>query len=88
MYINRTEPRLRADTATRRNIVRSKDNSSNGDSFSDTMASVLEIDVIEVSDSTEEEKKKQQAPMPQNKKQQEEFGAESTPKPNSLDIKV
>lgn len=87
MYINRTEPRLRAETATRRNIVRAKDN-SNGDSFSDTMASVLEIDVVEVHDSTEEENKKQQHSLPEKKKPEDALIADAPGKPSSLDIKV
>lgn len=86
MYINRTEPRLRAETTTRRNVVR-KD-SQNGDSFSDTMASVLEIDVVQVGDSTDDDQKRQQAQSQQKKKHEPEAPAEASPKPSSLDIKV
>ena len=86
MYINRTEPRLRAETTTRRSVVR-KDN-QNGDSFSDTMASVLEIDVVQVGDSTDDEQKRQQAPSQQKKKHEEETPVDAALKPSSLDIKV
>jgi len=87
MYINRTEPRLNADSATRKAVAR-KEKSPNGDSFSDTMASILEIDVVQVSDSTEEGEKKQQQNLPRERTDPEPQKADSPASQKSLDIKV
>ena len=79
MFINRTE-RVQLDPS-RRAVANRK---NKGESFEDTITSVIEVDVVEVGDGTDDEKRNaQQHPF---QKKPEEQKPEATR--SSLDIKV
>ncbi len=80
MYINRTEPRSGTERVSRKSIVNRR--SSSEGSFADTMASVIEVDVVEVGDH-EEQKRRQ----PEQKATQDAPDGTKEEK-TSLDIKV
>lgn len=80
MYINRAVPRPGLETVTRKSLVKPRGQS---ESFTDTMASIIEVDVVEVGDHNEEKRRQQ------NPKKEDPTGARPEGEPKaSLDIKA
>ena len=85
MYINRTQPDFLRPAA----IKNAPGRKLSGEKHSESFASIIEMDVVEIGDSTEE-KRREQPPHQQQRRGTGDGGGEQnvSPSSGSLDIKV